>query len=258
MLTIENLLHIIQSLQQMSTLLAIVSSLTILALATAVSSFRSGILRMMFYFGLAAGMFLLANELESTNSEFFLNIGIELLGAVITAVLLGSWVTSQRWLFPIVLFISILSTFPIEMADEHLKPFFLNLSAQIVGAFLILILVRKRDWLWDNPKAKARRERQRMRDDFTLNTQSWKEAELDKLRKEMHAEMEAWRAMSEQWDIMLKVGGADQSEVKAKLLQIKPSLKNIKILTVETDQDSRLTQCYVVATVRQETFQIGR
>ncbi|MBZ0284118.1 MAG: hypothetical protein K8L97_25495 [Anaerolineae bacterium] len=251
MLTTENLLNLIQSLQQMTTLLAIVSSLTILALATAVSSFRSGILRMLFYFGLAAVMFLLATELEGINSEFFLNIGIELLGAVITAILLGSWVTSQRWLFPIIMFISILSTLPIEMADDSLKPFFLNLSTQIVGAFLILILIHKRDWLWDNPKAKARRERQRMHDEITLNLQSWKEKEIEKLRKEMHTEMKSWQAMSQQWDIMLKVGGTSQNEVKTKLLQIKPNLKNIKILEVETDADSQLIHCYMVATVRQ-------
>jgi len=246
----NQLTAILQNLQHTPSLLMIIGTIATLSVATAVSGSRSSLIRMMFYFGLAAVMFYLSNTLTAENSEFFLNVGVELLGAVLTFIILGDWVTSQAWLFPVIFILTVLSTLTVELSPAPLKSFFLNMTAQLVGSLLILILVKKRNWFWGRGSRRSRRleaAQSQMSARKELRIEQWKASERQKLQQEIEQEMKAWKAKSENWNTAIKIGGTDKRDMQDKLRQLRKVLTNAEILKV--DEGDGVVQCYVVGTL---------
>jgi DNA segregation ATPase FtsK/SpoIIIE-like protein len=247
----NQVISLLLSMEQQPGFLMLTSAAAILAIATAVSGARSGFIRMIFYFVLAGIMFYLSNVLDALNGDFFLNVGVELLGAVLTFILLGDWVTRQVWLFPVIFLITVLSTLTVELSPAPLQSFFLNVSAQLVGTLLIIILVKKRSWFWSGrskrPGKQMEQMRIRMMAQKDLYLEQWKTAELKKIHEEIEQEMRDWRAKTDHWNTAIKVAGTNKRDVQNKLKYLSNTLDNIEILKVDEGDD--VVQCYVVGTI---------
>ncbi|MCA9912435.1 MAG: hypothetical protein KC496_03770 [Anaerolineae bacterium] len=249
-MSLNQVIDTINTLQNTHTLLLIVGVVVALALATAVSAARSSGIRLVFFFGLAGVAYYFSQQLDDVNGSFFLNLSTELLGAVITYVVLGSWITSLRWTFPVVFILILLTTLPIEFSDSAQQPVFLNLSSEVIGAFLIAILINKRDWLWNLPSRHRQLDHRqaRMKKQVARELERLKTAELQQMRDKLQAEMAAWR-MKQRWNMAIKIESMNPREAEANIRHLQEILPDIRVAKIAADEESQRVYCYLVATV---------
>jgi hypothetical protein len=84
--------------------------------------------------------------------EFYLNMSTELFGALLTLLLFATFVTTDRWTFPVIVFVALMMLsflFTIDFTDT--SGISLNMSTELLGAMLTTVWLR-RDWLWGSTK----------------------------------------------------------------------------------------------------------
>ncbi|MCB9452098.1 MAG: hypothetical protein H6672_11710 [Anaerolineaceae bacterium] len=250
-MSLNQINDLINSLQHTSTLLLIVGVVVALALTTAVSSLRSGLIRLLFFFGLASVTYYFSQQLDDVNGSFFLNISTELLGAVLTYIVLGSWVTSMRWTFPVIFVLILLSTFPIEFADPTQQPVFLNLSSELIGAFLLTILIHNRGWLWNlsGQNRPSKRQQAKRQKQYALALERRKTLARQDMQDKLQAEMADWRMNRENWNVAIKIESMDSEEAKASIRHLQKIMPGLQVTKIATDEDTQRIHCYLVATV---------
>lgn len=250
-----SLAELLRAVAEIPHLLMIVGTTAIIAITIAVSGQRSLLLRLVYLCLLAGCVYLLARQLPDLNGDFFLNISTELIGAMAVLMILGNQVARHRWLILVIVILIIGLTIPVGLLDEDSQAIGLNLSAELVGAFIIFILLQHREWLWnirdsahEREKAAHRQRRAKLRRQYEDALQAQREQEQDQMQQAMQAEMARWR-VEDAWDIAIKVTAPDKTALRHKVMAIRATLRDARLCQFREDAEHQYAECYVLARV---------
>lgn len=244
-------------LQNMTSLVLIVGSIAIMGMSIAVSGIGSGILRFAFLIATMSALFALYNEFQDINGDFFLNLATEILGTMIIIILLNDFIVQNRSTFPIVAVVVILMTLPIEAANETVQPILLNISTEVLGAFLVLILLQRRDWLWNKSHKKREYRIERAREKYKAKIETLKKEEKDALLNEVRNQLAQWKNQQDQCDIGMLLAGTSELDIKRKLRQLKQYMKIVAITEAYRAPDNSIIQCYAVCILKKNKIPIN-
>ena len=249
-MSVHEIANIFSNLQEYTTLLLIIGTVTIMSLTIAVSGIGSLLWRMLFLFGITCAVLSLYIELDDINGDFFLNLGTELLGTMIILIILNDTIVQTRMAFPLVALLVIFSTIPIESSNETMQPLLLNISAEILGAFLIMVLLQRRDWLWNNRRKKRQDRIQRTRKRYQQKVEKLKQSEKQTLLNEVQQHLSEWRQAQDSWDIGMMIAGKNEADIKRKLKQLHTIMDIVTVKQTFKDQENALIQCHLIAQLR--------
>lgn len=246
--------EILQSIQSMTTMPLIVGAIVILAVSVAASALKSSFLRMGVFFLMSVGALRLASTASGINGEFFLNVGTELVGAMLVYILLADWIPNQRWLFPVVALLVVLSTLPIESAGDDMQPIILNLSTELLGALVIFVLLQRRDWLWNSSKRQRdkalRRRRKRVNREVARRSVDMKQAEREQIQTGIRAELDGWHEKQVNWDVAILITGANRADLQAKARTFSKLLENSELLKLDVESGNAEVSCTLAGTLK--------
>ncbi len=248
----EHVMQLLHELESFTILPLIAGALVIMALAVSVSGIKISGIRLLYLLAVALAAFWFSEQLTDINGQFYLSIASELFGAMLVIVLLNEWVSSQRWLFPVVFVVVLLSTLLINFGGVLFEGFFTNLSAELIGAFVIMVLIERREWLWSDPHSVHELQLQAFENELRGKAQLKYERLLIERRaeisKQLAEEMDGWKTNPE-WDVMVKIAAADPKAVQHKARQLARAFSDVHVTRVETSASAGVAHCYLLGTL---------
>lgn len=268
MITPENYQQLFAFVESTPSLAFILISLAILSISVSMSAFDNVWVRFAFIVALAGATGWLAADPDPMWSTYFTNISAELIGALIAAALLGSVMLSPRWLFPIVMLAISVAYLPMDAFGEDTKYFFMEINSELIGAFVLYVLLEKRHVLWSSAKKarekrhkQLRRNKQRLRDAYRAayveeinaydrQQKAWLaknlEAKKSNIAQGIQQHMNEWRKQAAQWDVAVIITGSSRQDVRRKYQRLRRAFGDFKVMRVTDDQAAATTECCVV------------
>lgn len=248
-MTFAQIDSLISFFQDNPTGLLVISSIVIMSLTLAASARGSLAIRMGYLFAVTFVALNFARIFDDLNSDYFLNLGTEILGALLVLIVLSEFVLQKILFFPVVFTFIIVLNLLITTADADLQPFLLNLTTELLGAFILVVLLQRRDWLWNSSKRKRATRLKRAEKIKQREIAQRKHAATQAIMADVKEQLESYKKTQASWDVGIIVAGKSDAEVKAKLRQ----LQNImKIVAVEREGDDSQVQCSVIGVMHRE------
>lgn len=247
----EQISAFVETLQNMPTLLLSVGTFVILVLTLSASRFNDVTMRFAYLFALATAMIIFARELNDINGEYFLNVGTELLGALLVIIVLSDLTASRQLLLPVIMLVIMLTTIPVGLVSDPVdQSFVANLSTELVGAFVIFVLLQRRDWLWNNQRER-RESRKILRAKQLHRMKTRKVAEIrvrEKalLERAIAADLKQWHFGDEACDCGMRITAWTMDELKQKVRWLKKRVEIIHISNPTRDEETDAVECYVL------------
>jgi hypothetical protein len=258
MQTVDDAMRILHQLAEMKTLLLLVGSIITLCYTLFVAYyFRDEEIRIFLISLLGLACLLFSRQFaDDYNADFFLNISTDLIGATITVILLGAWVIDVGWWFVIMLIIIVFNILLIEVSGSW-EPFFLNMSSELLGAFIIFIIAR-REWLWPKYRYHAKRQ-QRYEQEIASLMEQRNAAALTNLENTqlqlaaLQTEIEGPEVELIIWDLEIHVRARDIETLNRRIEEISSVLNISHQGALQPDPKAGMVGCTLFGTADADT-----
>jgi hypothetical protein len=216
----------------------------------------------------AALAFYVSTQTLDVSQAYFINLSTELLGALIAALLLSPLILEDNWLFPVTLFLISATILPVDMIPSNFRDYLINLSTELVGAFIIIALIQQQRLMQLTESKTQQRERIRTEKQALLEEMRSTDADvfahrrkaLQDMQKQMQAkkrefsrnikaEFDGWIEEIEDADIAIIIVGDSQIEARRKMSGVVGNLQNVHILREKTDLKTGIAECCLIAQI---------
>jgi hypothetical protein len=239
--------------QHSNTVLLLISVLVVMIAAQQTANQGGWIGRTLVICGAAIIVFFFSLLMTGITSTFYLNLAVEFLSALIAAILLDEWISERFYVFVLLVFVPVgIAIILLDFMSGTARDVLLNLSTDLLGSFLIFVLVRgsvEKKSLYQKKDAirvqREQLEQQRQLDtmlveDFEseMRMAERRRGQLDTQLDEGH---EIWKSGVDYCDTIFEIKCASEKELKAKLRQIK---KTVEVIYVERMMQSSQNVLY--------------
>jgi len=197
---------------------------------------------------------------DTINREFFSGLSTELLGAAIALLLLGKWTLPSLWSLVILSPIVIISELLIfQIKDTAMQGYYLGLSSNIWGAFLVAILIEELVHKRENNKTSdellSHRQKMHLKNlalDLELADLEKQVTEAALQQKELHKERLKVALASMHpagWNIEIRVHGRNHEELRNRMLRVRQMMHVVHASDFYTNALGEQCHCYVRASI---------
>ncbi|MEL6273156.1 MAG: hypothetical protein AAFR22_25345, partial [Chloroflexota bacterium] len=281
-ITRDGITVLIEILGSSSALAFVCASLAILTISLSVSAYNQAWIRYGFIILTAIVTWQFAfNWIPNPDAlwqDYYFNLSTELIGTLITAALIGFAVFSNRWLYPLLVFVIIMAFLPMESmeAGGDGQMLVVNLSSELIGAFILRILIDDRHNVWNRAKkahesAKRRLAKELRRIDEFFDNQVEHltgihqrkqedafEAQLAtskaKITQTFEVELENWYNKVDACDTYIVITGETRAEVNFKKSMLSKAFELVEDLKPADQPINGIYECCFAARIKRKKY----
>jgi hypothetical protein len=261
-MTLEFIRNLIQSAVNYNIQITLIMlSCLVLVYTIIVSALKQAWARYAFLIVIGIGLYFASTVMDNKiNREFFSGLSTELFGAAIALVILGKWMLPSLWSLVILSPVVIIGELLIfQIKDAAMQSYYLGISSNIWGAFLVAILleelVHKREDNKVSGELLSHRQKMHLKNlalDLEIADLEKQVTEAALQQKELHKERLKIAAQTMHpagWNIEIRVHGRNHEELRNRMLRVRQIMHVVHVSSFYTNALGEQCHCYVRASI---------